>query len=82
MNELAELKLIVLDLKAEVNLLKITMPLSILLVDFARTLDISRQTLKYHLDNNYKSTVDFYKQNGKIYISVGILQHIKAHYEK
>ena len=84
MNELAELKKMVLDLTAKVKSLDAVlecikdMPLS----SVAKNLKIKKQTLTYHIKNNYLENKDFYKQNGRIYISVGILQNIKAHYEK
>lgn len=52
------------------------------LSDVAKELGISRQGLNYHLSANYKDGVDFYLQSGKIYIRVGILHLIKAHYGK
>jgi DNA-binding XRE family transcriptional regulator len=84
MNELAELKKRVLDLSAKVDVLNDTLGFikDIPLTSLAKNLSISRQTLKYHIENNYLQDRDFYKQNDKIYISVGILQNIKAHYGK
>ncbi len=82
MNELAELKQIVLDLKVEMDKLKITMPTSILLVDFAQTLSISRQTLRYYVTSNFEPQVDFYKKNNRIYLDVSILLSLKEHYAK
>jgi len=52
------------------------------LADVARELNISRQGLNEYLRSNFKENENFYKQNSKIYISVGILHHIKAHYGK
>jgi len=78
--EIAQLKKIVLDLKAEVEQLKSIMPKVMQLSEIAKSLGISRQALKYHLENYYKEKEDFYKQNGKIYISVGVIPNIKRHY--
>ncbi len=84
MNELAELKKMVIDLTAKVTSLDaiITCIKDMPLSSVAKNLQIKKQTLTYHIKNNYLENKDFYKQDGKIYISVGILQHIKAHYEK
>lgn len=84
MNDIATLKKMVLDLNAKVDSMDAIltcikdMPLS----SVAKNLQIKKQTLTYHIKNNYLENKDFYKQDGRIYISVGILQHIKAHYEK
>lgn len=84
MDKILELKQQYLELKDTVENLSsiISFIKDIPLTTVAKNLDISRQTLLYHIENNYKPQVDFYKQNGKIYISVGILQSIKAHYDK
>lgn len=84
MNEIFELKQQVLELNSKVENLTMLFDFikDIPLTTVAKNLNISRQTLKYHVENNYKPKVDFYKQNGRIYISVGILQLIKGHYEK
>ena len=84
MDQIAELKKMVLDLTAKVKSHEaiLTSIKHIPLSTIAKNLDIKKQTLTYHIKNNYLENRDFYKQNGKIYISVGILQNIKAHYEK
>jgi DNA-binding XRE family transcriptional regulator len=84
MEELAQLKKTVLDLSVRVDILSDTLGFiqDIPLTTIAKNLSISRQTLIYHIENNYQTKKDFYKQDGKIYLSVGILPNIKAHYGK
>ena len=83
-SDFIKLKQTVLSLETKVNFLSSIMEdiKAIPLSSFAKTIDQSRQTIKYHLDANYLEGKDFYKQDGKIYISVGILPNIKAHYGK
>ena len=84
MNNIVDLKKEILALKKTVAQINDTLscikdlPLSAV----SKNLDIKKQTLTYHIKQHYKDGTDFYKQNGIIYISVGILQNIKAHYEK
>ena len=81
-HELAHLKQKILNLESEFNIFKSMLPTSVPLVDIAKRFDIPRQSLHYHLETKYTNKVDFYKQNGRMYISVGILPNIKAYYEK
>jgi len=84
MTNIIDLKKEILSLKKTVAEIRDTLFVikDIPLSTVAKNLEIKKQTLTYHIKQHYKDGRDFYKQNGIIYISVGILQNIKAHYEK
>jgi len=46
----------------------------------AKDLNITRQTLTYHIKANYIPEVDFYIKNNKIFLNMGILPSIKEYY--
>lgn len=56
-------------------------PEYISLSDIADDLNISRQTLTYHIKTSYDET-KYKLKKGRIYINVSVLPQIKAKYEK
>ncbi len=82
MNELAELKQIVLDLKAKVETLEITMPNWFSLGDIANTTGAKRDTISKYLKANFEQEIDFKYLGAKIYVSRDALFFIRKHYEK
>lgn len=79
-NEITLLKQKLFELEKKVNSLKTkslnTIPLSFV----AKELNISRQTLAYHLKTNYEPEVDFYIKDNKIVLNMGILPSIEEYY--
>jgi len=82
MEEIQELKQMMIELTNKVNMLLSSVPKYVSLSDVANELDISRQTLTYFVKSNYKPEVDFYKKNNKIYLDVSILCSLRGHYAK
>jgi len=82
MHEIAELKQMVLDLKAEVNKLKITMPNWFSLGDISKEIGKSRDTIRKYLNANFEPDMDFKKIGAKIYVSRDALFLVRKHYEK
>jgi hypothetical protein len=80
--EIFELKQLVLDLNSRVKTLEKSIPNKISLADYAKFLNISRQSLRAFLNSNFRAEEDFYKINNKIYLDISILPIIKAHYDK
>lgn len=80
-NEIAFLKNKIIMLEKIVNNLGIVQQIKVPLVSLAKELDISRQTLTYHVKSNYKPQEDFYIENNKILLSVSILNSIKEYYD-
>lgn len=78
--EVLLLKRKILDLEEVVNNLAMVQKLKIPLSSLAKELGVSRQTLSYHVKNNYKPQEDFYIENNKILLNVNILNSIKEHY--
>lgn len=78
--EVLLLKTKLLKLEDTVNKLSFIKEIKIPLVAFAKELGITRQALTYHVKNNYKPQEDFYLENNKILLSVGILNSIKEYY--
>ncbi len=82
MDELAELKKMILDLKAKVETLEITMPKWFSLSDISHEIGKSRDTIRKYLKANFEPDVDFQYKGAKIYISRDALFFIRKHYEK
>ncbi len=80
--ELAELKMMVFDLKAEVENLKMTMPSWISLGDIAHEINQKRDTIAKYLKANFEKEIDFKYFGGKIFVSRDALFFIRKHYEK
>ena len=78
--EILTLKNKIIELENRVSQLDIVSSLKIPLAQFANDLSISRQTLTYHVKQNYKPQVDFYFENNRILLNVGILNSIKEYY--
>lgn len=78
--EILLLKRKILKLEEIVNNLAIVQKLKIPLSSLAKELDISRQTLNYHVKSNYKPQEDFYIEDNKILLNVNILNSIKEYY--
>jgi len=82
MNDFAELKKIVLDLKVEVDKLRVTMPSWFSLGDIAHEIDRKRDTIAKYLKANFEPDVDFKYLGARIYVSRDALFFIRKHYEK
>lgn len=80
--ELADIKQKLFEMEAKVKLLNILLPKEISLSELSDIINVSRQTLRYHLTNNYNPKEHFYIKNNKIYISVSVLPAIRNHYGK
>ncbi len=52
------------------------------LSDIANELNLSNQTIRYHLTTNYEPEIDFLKKNGKILINSKVVLKIRDYYEK
>lgn len=61
-----ELKSNILEIKSMLNLF---LPSKMTLSFIADTTGKSRQTITQYLQNNFELKVDFWKENGKIYVS-------------
>lgn len=82
MEDIQDLKQMIMELTNKVNMLLLTVPKYISLSDVANELGISRQTLTYFVKSNFKPEVDFYKKNNRIYLDVSILCSLRGHYAK
>lgn len=80
--ELFELKQILLEVLDNTRDIKPALKSKVLMTEFAKEIDISKQTLYAHLRANYQPEVDFYKENNKILLNVNILQSIRGYYAK
>ena len=82
MNEIAELKIMVLGLKVEIEKLSTIIPSWISLSDISFTLGKSRDTIRKYLINNFEPNKDFKKFGAKLYVSRDALFLVRKHYEK
>ncbi len=82
MCEVAELKKIVFELRADVNRLKTTMPKWSSLGDIAHEIGRKRDTIAKYLKANFEQEIDFKYLGAKIYVSRDALFFIRKHYEK
>jgi len=80
--ELFEMKQILLEVLDNTRDIKPALKSKVLMTEFAKEIDISKQTLYAHLRVNYQPEVDFYKENNKILLNVNILQSIRGYYAK
>lgn len=80
MDKMQELSQSVENINKRLSLIEEVFSIGVPLTHLAKVLNISNQTLHYHLKSHYKISRDFCKNNGKIYVDLSVVTQVKEYY--